>query len=245
MTSLSNKFRFVTLSLVLSMFSSFEVHAENTSYYIDSNNGNDKADGISELSAWKTLMHIKQITFEPGDKILFKAGGRWQGQLKLKGAGTAENPIKVGRYGQGKLPLIAGEGKAKATVVLENGSHWVIENLEVTNTIPSSKRLNGMKGVSVEANAGGVFKKHYLEGGFMFTTYLEAGTAMVDKGSLLLHQPIKKMAALKSPVMMAFLLKTAMYMMSAFTPSWSLAMGIVFVINGGFPVLKLLSAIIL
>ena len=72
MNNLSNKLRFVTLSLVLSMFSSFEVHAENTSYYIDSYNGNDKADGHSALRAWKTLKNVKQITFEPGDKLLFK-----------------------------------------------------------------------------------------------------------------------------------------------------------------------------
>ena len=148
----------ITLGLLLSVMGSTVVYAENSAYYIDSQMGSDRADGRSEQRAWKTLANVNALTFEPGDKVLFKSGGSWVGQLQLKGAGTEGNPIQVGSYGKGKAPLIAGAGKEDSAVLLQNGSHWVVEDLEVTNTIPGGKRRNRMKGVWVEANAGGVFK---------------------------------------------------------------------------------------
>jgi len=164
----------ITLGALLSVLGSTVVNAENTTYYIDSKNGRDTADGLSERRPWKTLGNVNRLTFEPGDKVLFKSGGRWEGPLNLKGSGTERNPIQVGRYGKGKAPLIAGEGKKSSAVLLENGSNWVIENLEVTNTIPGGKRRNKMRGVHVEASAGGVFENitlrrlhvHHVSGGW-------------------------------------------------------------------------------
>jgi len=164
----------ITLGALVSILGATVVNAMNTTYYIDSKQGSDTAKGLSEKRAWKTLRNVNRLTFEPGDKVLFKSGGRWVGQLLLKGSGSEKSPIQIGRYGEGKSPLIAGEGKANAAVVLRNGSHWVIEDLEVTNTIPGGKRRNGMKGVMVDANAGGVFKNitlrrlyvHHVSGGW-------------------------------------------------------------------------------
>ena len=147
----------VITACLLVMLASTIVRAENMSYFVDAA-GNDGADGRSEESPWRTLNRVNSVTFGPGDRLLFKAGQRWEGQLKLQGSGSAQAPIRVGRYGKGKAPHIAGDGKKDATVLLENSSHWVIEDLEVTNTIPGEKRRNRMKGVSVEANSGGVFK---------------------------------------------------------------------------------------
>jgi len=151
----------ITLCFMSALVST-AMYAENTHYYTDAQRGNDDADGRSEATAWETLGRVSNMTFGPGDRLLFKAGGRWSGQLKLKGSGTKEEPIQVGRYGKGEAPHIAGEGKAGSAVVLQNGSHWVIEDLEVTNTIPDGKRRNSMKGVSVEANSGGVFENIVL-----------------------------------------------------------------------------------
>ena len=132
--------------------------AEGVDYFIDFKNGNDRADGRSEESAWSTLENINSKTFGPGDKLLFKAGERWVGELLLRGTGTEEHPIRVGRYGDGPAPHIAGDGKTEAAVVLQNGAHWLIEDLEVTNTLPNGKRKDKLKGVLVLADEGGVFK---------------------------------------------------------------------------------------
>ena len=57
------------------------VHAAGTTYYIDSSGGNDSNSGTSTSAAWQTLTKVNGITFQPGDKILFKAGGAWSGML--------------------------------------------------------------------------------------------------------------------------------------------------------------------
>ena len=44
-------------------------------YYIDTTNGNDKNDGLSEPSPWKTIAKVNALRFNPGDQILFKRGG--------------------------------------------------------------------------------------------------------------------------------------------------------------------------
>ena len=94
----------VILGALLSLLGSTVVHAGNTSHFIDSEQGSDKADGRSEATAWRTLDRANQVTFEPGDRLLFKSGGRWSGQLRLKGSGTEGEPIHVGRYEKGEAP---------------------------------------------------------------------------------------------------------------------------------------------
>ena len=153
---------FIGIICFMGVLGSTVTCAESATYYIDAHRGNDDADGRSQKNAWKTVSRVSTIGFDPGDKLLLKAGGRWVGQLVLKGSGTEESPIQVGRYGEGKAPHIAGEGKAASAVVLRNGSHWVIEDLEVTNTIPDGKRRDRMTGVLVESNSGGVFKSIVL-----------------------------------------------------------------------------------
>ncbi|GJM81272.1 hypothetical protein HMSSN139_37680 [Paenibacillus sp. HMSSN-139] len=67
--------------------------AAGTTYYVDSELGNDSAAGTSEASAWKTLTKANSMTFNPGDRILLKAGGVWINQyLDLKGSGHRRKP---------------------------------------------------------------------------------------------------------------------------------------------------------
>src|SRR5690606_39437849 len=50
-------------------------------YYVDSFNGDDRNDGRHSGRAWKTLRAVNEVTFHPGDRILFRRGGIWFGQL--------------------------------------------------------------------------------------------------------------------------------------------------------------------
>jgi len=112
--------------------------AAGTTYYVDSALGSDSASGTSEAGAWKTLAKVNGVTFNPGDRILLKAGGVWSNQyLDLQGSGSEGNPITVDRYGTGAKPLIhfgntsvGGEGFG---VRLRNVSYWEINNLEITS----------------------------------------------------------------------------------------------------------------
>jgi hypothetical protein len=102
-------------------------------YFLDSANGNDKNGGVTQAAPWQTLAKLSATTFQPGDRILLKAGGSWTGMLHPLGSGKAGAPITLGRYGDGAKPVIDGGG-AEAAVLLEDQQHWVIEKLELRNT---------------------------------------------------------------------------------------------------------------
>ena len=89
-------------------------------YYIDAENGNDDNSGNSPKSAWQSLDKVNQTVFKAGDKILFKAGSSWEGQLELQGSGTKEAPIQINKYGEGKNPAIHGNGEKLHTLLLHN-----------------------------------------------------------------------------------------------------------------------------
>ena len=48
-----------------------------TTYYIDAINGNDENNGTSEDSAWKSVEKVNSVTYQAGDRILFKSGCEW------------------------------------------------------------------------------------------------------------------------------------------------------------------------
>ncbi|MFK0071979.1 right-handed parallel beta-helix repeat-containing protein [Arthrobacter woluwensis] len=104
-----------------------------TSYYVDPA-GSDTADGKSPGTAWKSLSKVSAQTFGPGDRVLFKAGGQWTGQLATHGSGAPGQPIVVGGYGTGPKPRIDGAGAVDAAVKVENEHDITIDGLEVTNT---------------------------------------------------------------------------------------------------------------
>ncbi|MFQ9509961.1 MAG: Ig-like domain-containing protein [Lachnospiraceae bacterium] len=112
-----------------------------TTYYVDAENGNDVNLGTTPEKAWKTLDRVNAITYQPGDKILFKAGCTWNGVLKPTGSGTEGAPIVIDKYGDGPKPTINGNGTAgpaiTGTVLIYNEEYWEINNLEVTNCEPT------------------------------------------------------------------------------------------------------------
>ncbi len=144
--------------LILVVISSFgKLYA--TTYYIDSRQGDDNRSGTSQKQAWKTLGKVNAYIFTAGDRIVFKRGSKWQGQLVPKGAGTIENPIVFGAYGKGALPLIAAEGKFTDAILLRNLSYVALEFLEVSNLDTTLKeQKTGPTGVRILAeNIGSLY----------------------------------------------------------------------------------------
>jgi hypothetical protein len=127
-----------------------------TVYYIDSKKGSDDNNGTSPEKAWKSLDRVNNVIFAPGDKILFKAGTNYKGQLKPQGSGKDGSPIVIDKYGQGGKPRIDGEGQVLDTLLLENVQYWEVNNLEITNLGP--KRVNWRTGVRVLANNRGTLR---------------------------------------------------------------------------------------
>lgn len=121
-------------------------------YYVDSEYGNDDYSGKSQKLAWKSLRKVNTQTFTPGDRVAFKRGGKWKGQLLPKGSGTKESPIVFTAYGKGDLPAIAAEGQFKDAILLKNISNIALENLDISNYDASVKaQKTGPTGVRILA----------------------------------------------------------------------------------------------
>jgi hypothetical protein len=110
--------------------------ASGKQYYLDSKSGNDRYDGSSAGQAWRSLDRLNQVTFGPGDRILFKRGGDYAGAFQPKGSGAAGSPVVVDAYGEGALPHLHADGRSPSTVRLQNIEYWTLRNLEISNRGP-------------------------------------------------------------------------------------------------------------
>ncbi|MCU0786688.1 MAG: right-handed parallel beta-helix repeat-containing protein, partial [Verrucomicrobia bacterium] len=110
----------------------FTCSGRGMTYYVDDTGGDNANSGTSTNAAWQTVSAVSSRTFSPGDRILFKAGGSWTGELDLNGNGIAAHPIVVDQYGAGAKPLIDGAGY-ECAVRLQGVSYWEVNNLEIVN----------------------------------------------------------------------------------------------------------------
>jgi hypothetical protein len=134
--------------------------ARSATYHIDSLSGNDASPGTTPEQAWRSLDKVNSTKLKPSDKVLFKAGCRWAGQLKPTGSGDNDSLVTIGRYGEGSLPRIDGEGKFLDAVLLENFSFIEIADLEITNQ--GASRVPWRTGVKISADGIGKMQRIYL-----------------------------------------------------------------------------------
>ncbi|HUN04271.1 MAG TPA: hypothetical protein PLS00_15585, partial [Niabella sp.] len=80
---------------------SYETRTTASIYYVDADNGNDKAAGTIAQAAWKSLNKLKTVKLVPGDTIKFKRGSAFTGPLFINESGTAQQPIVLTAYGEG------------------------------------------------------------------------------------------------------------------------------------------------
>ncbi len=104
-----------------------------TTYYVDSTKGNDGNTGKSIQAPWKSLKKVNGASFEPGDRILFKSGSRWVGQLAPASSGSEGSPILFDRYGDGPRPRIDGLGRVEDAIRLKNVQYIEVRSFEVSN----------------------------------------------------------------------------------------------------------------
>ena len=90
--------------------------ANATNYYISSSSGNDKNNGNSANSAWKTIAKLNSArgNLLPGDSVLFKCNDTLAGQLISSRSGTASKYIYYGSYGSGNKPILSGTTKVSS-----------------------------------------------------------------------------------------------------------------------------------
>jgi Right handed beta helix region len=82
-----------------------------SSYYV-SPSGNDSNSGVSSSKPWKTLARVNSASLPPGTCVLLQGGATFSGELYLNpaDAGSAEQPVTVTSYGNGRATISAGAG---------------------------------------------------------------------------------------------------------------------------------------
>jgi hypothetical protein len=111
---------------------------------VDSASGSDANAGTAMSKPWKTLEKVNGSELEAGDRVLFKSGSVWQGQLAPKSSGAEGAPIVIGRYGRGARPRIDAGGQVDDAIRLYNVQFIEVRDLEVTNHGESVKTRRGV-----------------------------------------------------------------------------------------------------
>ena len=124
------------------LFLSLSLTLQAATYYVDSGSGNDANAGTSQNEPWKSLAKVNATELHPGDRLLFRSGAAWRGQLTPRGSGAEQSPIVISRYGSGALPHIDAAGQFPDAIRLYNVQFIELRNLEVTNhgAVPAARR---------------------------------------------------------------------------------------------------------
>jgi parallel beta-helix repeat protein len=93
--------------LIIIIFS-FATFTANATDYFFSSTGSDNNIGTSENSPFKSLAKANSLGLFPGDRLLFKRGDVFRGELLIIASGTPSNPITISSYGQGANAVISG-----------------------------------------------------------------------------------------------------------------------------------------
>ena len=123
------KVKQIKLLLIACIFSS---SAFCKRYFVDAVKGNDNNNGLSEVSAWKTLSKVSNFSFAAGDIIQFKSGQTFTGILNIHSSGKAGMPITYTSYGNSAQPVIDGNGDSTA-VYFYNKQYITLKNIAITN----------------------------------------------------------------------------------------------------------------
>ena len=118
----------IFVTVVISLI--FLARLSAATYYVDSASGSDSNDGSSESAAWKTIAKVNNISFSPGDKILFKRGCTWREQL-VPCSGSESGYVTYGAYGSVLLPKPALLG----SVNYSSSSLWENESGNIWKTV--------------------------------------------------------------------------------------------------------------
>ena len=128
-------------------------------FYVDPVSGNDQNDGSSPQKAWRTLQKVSSRFYQPGDRVLFKAGGSFTGTLKINGYGTAADRLTISTYGGSARAVINARGSV-GNIVNVAGDYFTLENLEVTGKGASLGILVGA--AHTGANKGIIVQNCYV-----------------------------------------------------------------------------------
>ncbi|MCR4864498.1 MAG: right-handed parallel beta-helix repeat-containing protein [Bacteroidales bacterium] len=163
------------LSVILAVFlAASTLSAQDKTYFVSAQ-GNDSADGLSVATAWKSIEKVNSVTFQPGDRILFRKGDTFYGQIAVKGSGEEGRPITMSSYGDGSGRPVINLGSAEgAGILMENVSHWEVYGMEVVSYEPYKIGI-GRQGIVVRVSDGGSFDHFVIKDNYVHDIWGQLG----------------------------------------------------------------------
>ncbi|MCG8389042.1 MAG: right-handed parallel beta-helix repeat-containing protein [Cytophagales bacterium] len=158
------KIIYLSISLAVLVTFSMEKCLAKT-YYLSSKEGNDQNDGLTPSNPWRSLEKASQIRFEHGDTLLLQKGNLFYGKLVIQGAGTQEQPIVIGSYGEGKRPIIDAAGWL-AAIHIRNSRFILVSGLEIMadgGDVFEDPAIKDRYGVFITVDKEGTFGHLQLE----------------------------------------------------------------------------------
>jgi hypothetical protein len=98
--------------------------------YCVSPEGDDARSGHCPAESWRSIERVNRQNLQPADRVLFEAGFRYEGTLRLgrDDAGSALAPVRVSSFGHGRATLHAGNASG---IEISDVAGFVIEHLIV------------------------------------------------------------------------------------------------------------------
>jgi len=114
-------------------------------YYVDFTGGIDANNGLTPVTAWKTIAKVNAIVFSAGSRILFKTGETWAEKLTI----PASN-LYFGSYGGGAQPIITGSGARDHAIYSTGKNNITIDGIHCQNTTWEVMCIESGTGIAVK-----------------------------------------------------------------------------------------------
>jgi hypothetical protein len=90
--------------------------------------GDDARDGLTPATAWHSLARLATARFQPGDRIVLRAGDRFPGSVRLTQGGEPGRPVTLTSGAGGRAVIVAPAG---ATAVLITAGHLLVQGIDL------------------------------------------------------------------------------------------------------------------
>ncbi|HEY2343926.1 MAG TPA: right-handed parallel beta-helix repeat-containing protein [Chthoniobacteraceae bacterium] len=161
--------------LALAALSVASLHARD--YYFDAYRGSDEADG-SEKAPLRSITRANDLSLDPGDRLLFRAGQIFHGNLVIADPshGTKDAPLVVGSTSEGRAVIDAGAGTGiwvrnaggieirDLTVIGGGASRNVGTGVRVENTLSGGVSLDAVRILRVTCSGFGGYPEAVWNG---------------------------------------------------------------------------------
>lgn len=152
--------RIFCVCVLASVSFAFHSAAHAAEYYVSAA-GNDAHAGTSLSRPWQTIAKINGRIFAAGDRIFFRGGDTFSGNLVFDNeSGARTKPIVIRSYGTGRAVIRAGTGNG---IYIYNKAGFRIENLDLRGAWNAGTQSgNTGRGIYVYTDTPGNVKRAFL-----------------------------------------------------------------------------------